>query len=170
MLAQLQADTRETEIELIADENNIYRWTGYLQVRIRAAQADTSSPSVPAAARPPDAPWPQGPVGTPYEGGTFQVAVNVPQQYPLTPPAVKFVTKVRCDNPRATCLCVGAHAVGRHAAAGVPPQRALEGAARSRVPATARARVGGSRHALSSRRVWAHPRAVRRPARVAWTF
>ena len=37
----------------------------------------------------------QGPSGTPYEGGTFQVSVNVPQQYPLTPPQVKFVTKAR---------------------------------------------------------------------------
>jgi hypothetical protein len=32
---QLQADTREVDIELIADESNIYRWTGYLQVRAR---------------------------------------------------------------------------------------------------------------------------------------
>jgi ubiquitin-protein ligase len=37
----------------------------------------------------------QGPTGTPYEGGTFQVSMNVPEQYPLTPPQVKFVTKVR---------------------------------------------------------------------------
>jgi hypothetical protein len=29
--AQLQADTRETEIELVADDNNIYRWVGYLK-------------------------------------------------------------------------------------------------------------------------------------------
>jgi hypothetical protein len=33
---QLQADTREVDIELIADESNIYRWTGYLQVRARS--------------------------------------------------------------------------------------------------------------------------------------
>lgn len=36
----------------------------------------------------------QGPTGTPYEGGTFQVSIRVPEQYPLTPPVAKFVTKV----------------------------------------------------------------------------
>ena len=37
----------------------------------------------------------QGPIGTPYEGGTFHVALSIPEQYPLTPPIAKFVTKAR---------------------------------------------------------------------------
>jgi hypothetical protein len=36
---QLQADTRETDIELIPDDNNIYRWVGYLKARPRSAPA-----------------------------------------------------------------------------------------------------------------------------------
>lgn len=36
----------------------------------------------------------QGPVDTPYQEGVFQLAVNVPEQYPLVPPQVRFVTKI----------------------------------------------------------------------------
>lgn len=129
---QLQADTREVDIELIADESNIYRWTGYLQVRARSRLlAQTQHVGVGASKLMPPALL-QGPVGTPYEGGVFQVAVNVPQQYPLTPPAVKFVTKARRNPyPRRCCPGHAGAAPGSRAApprAGVPPQRALEGA------------------------------------------
>ena len=51
---------------------------------------------------------PQGPSGTPYEGGTFTVSVNVPQQYPLTPPQVKFVTKARRSAARQQTTLGGA--------------------------------------------------------------
>lgn len=48
----------------------------------------------------------QGPTGTPYEGGNFQVSIRVPEQYPLTPPVAKFVTKVSdtlsADRPEAS--------------------------------------------------------------------
>lgn len=36
----------------------------------------------------------QGPTETPYEGGAFELAINVPEQYPLVPPAVRFRTRV----------------------------------------------------------------------------
>jgi len=36
----------------------------------------------------------QGSVDTPFEGGTFELAINVPEQYPLVPPSVRFRTKI----------------------------------------------------------------------------
>lgn len=35
-----------------------------------------------------------GPPGTPYEGGTYAVDVKIPNDYPFTPPVMKFETKV----------------------------------------------------------------------------
>lgn len=36
----------------------------------------------------------RGPVGTPYEGGVFQLNIRVGTDYPLAPPTISFVTKV----------------------------------------------------------------------------
>ncbi|PWA50244.1 ubiquitin-conjugating enzyme 27 [Artemisia annua] len=35
-----------------------------------------------------------GPVGTPYEGGTFKIDIDLPGGYPFEPPKMKFATKV----------------------------------------------------------------------------
>ncbi|KAK4488957.1 hypothetical protein RD792_004748 [Penstemon davidsonii] len=35
-----------------------------------------------------------GPLGTPYEGGTFNIDINLPDGYPFEPPKMKFATKV----------------------------------------------------------------------------
>ncbi|KAI7752325.1 hypothetical protein M8C21_014812 [Ambrosia artemisiifolia] len=35
-----------------------------------------------------------GPVGTPYEGGTFKIDIDLPEAYPFEPPRMKFATKV----------------------------------------------------------------------------
>ncbi|KAK9108562.1 hypothetical protein Syun_024573 [Stephania yunnanensis] len=35
-----------------------------------------------------------GPIGTPYEGGTFEIDIRIPDDYPFVPPKMKFVTKV----------------------------------------------------------------------------
>lgn len=35
-----------------------------------------------------------GPEGSPYEGGVFEVDITIPRQYPFEPPKMKFITKV----------------------------------------------------------------------------
>eukprot|EP00747_Dinoflagellata_sp_TGD_P171177 gnl/TRDRNA2_/TRDRNA2_204606_c0_seq1.p1 gnl/TRDRNA2_/TRDRNA2_204606_c0~~gnl/TRDRNA2_/TRDRNA2_204606_c0_seq1.p1 ORF type:complete len:158 (-),score=24.13 gnl/TRDRNA2_/TRDRNA2_204606_c0_seq1:160-600(-) len=35
-----------------------------------------------------------GPNNTPYEGGMFEVCVRLPDDYPFSPPKVKFMTKI----------------------------------------------------------------------------
>mmetsp|Transcript_99364 Transcript_99364/g.171165 ORF Transcript_99364/g.171165 Transcript_99364/m.171165 type:complete len:162 (-) Transcript_99364:138-623(-) len=35
-----------------------------------------------------------GPEGTPYEGGEFKIAVDIPSDYPYNPPSMKFSTKI----------------------------------------------------------------------------
>ncbi|ODQ51638.1 ubiquitin-conjugating enzyme [Saitoella complicata NRRL Y-17804] len=40
----------------------------------------------------------RGPSGTPYEGGTFQVDIKIPTEYPFRPPRMNFDTKVYHPN------------------------------------------------------------------------
>lgn len=40
----------------------------------------------------------KGPPGTPYEGGNFQVNIDVPNEYPFKPPQMKFITKIYHPN------------------------------------------------------------------------
>jgi len=35
-----------------------------------------------------------GPEGTPYEGGVFQVDIEIPSEYPFSPPKMRFLTKL----------------------------------------------------------------------------
>ena len=35
-----------------------------------------------------------GPDDTPYDGGTFYIDINIPQEYPFKPPVMKFITKI----------------------------------------------------------------------------
>ena len=35
-----------------------------------------------------------GPPGTVYEGGIFEIDITIPKQYPFEPPKMKFITKV----------------------------------------------------------------------------
>lgn len=61
--------TLDTGITLVPDETNLFIWKALLQ----------------------------GPKDTPYEGGRFELIINVPEQYPLQPPAVRYKTK--CFHP-----------------------------------------------------------------------
>jgi ubiquitin-protein ligase len=35
----------------------------------------------------------KGPDNTPYDGGVFQVDIVIPNEYPFSPPKMKFITK-----------------------------------------------------------------------------
>ena len=35
-----------------------------------------------------------GPIGTPYEGGIFNLNISIPSNYPFKPPIVIFKTKI----------------------------------------------------------------------------
>ncbi|KPM09119.1 ubiquitin-conjugating enzyme E2Ka-like protein [Sarcoptes scabiei] len=35
-----------------------------------------------------------GPVDTPFEGGTFNVEIKIPESYPFNPPKVRFTTRI----------------------------------------------------------------------------
>lgn len=77
----LREATADSEIRLICDENNIYKWAAYIK----------------------------GPDDTPYVNGSFQLSLSVPEQYPLVPPTVKFVTRIFHPNVHfkvqvASCL------------------------------------------------------------------
>jgi ubiquitin-conjugating enzyme (huntingtin interacting protein 2) len=36
----------------------------------------------------------QGPMGTCYEGGVFEIDINIPKQDPFEPPKMKYTTKI----------------------------------------------------------------------------
>ena len=39
-----------------------------------------------------------GPDKTPYEGGSFKLELFLPEEYPMTPPKVRFLTKIYHPN------------------------------------------------------------------------
>ncbi len=46
----------------------------------------------------------QGPSDTPFEGGTFELAISVPEQYPLVAPAGTAV-KLQCKEICPASVC-----------------------------------------------------------------
>eukprot|EP00494_Astrolonche_serrata_P009238 UN09289 len=49
-----------------------------------------------------------GPENSPYEGGTYKLKITFPQNYPLRPPKLKFVTKIyHCNiNHETGAICL----------------------------------------------------------------
>ena len=47
----------------------------------------------------------QGPPGTPYEGGTFEVDIKIPNEYPFKPPVMRFITKIYHPNVSSQTVC-----------------------------------------------------------------
>ena len=39
-----------------------------------------------------------GPIGTPYEGGTFKLELFLPETYPMDPPKCRFITRIYHPN------------------------------------------------------------------------
>lgn len=48
-----------------------------------------------------------GPPGTPYEGGTFEVDIQIPNEYPFKPPTMRFMTKIW--HPNVSSQTVSSH-------------------------------------------------------------
>merc|ERR1712137_323481 len=66
-LAALQRESDHDEIVLYpANDSDIQSWVGFIR----------------------------GPTDTPFSNGTFELSIDVPSNYPLQPPKIKFVTKV----------------------------------------------------------------------------
>jgi ubiquitin-conjugating enzyme (huntingtin interacting protein 2) len=47
-----------------------------------------------------------GPPGTPYEGGTYNIDIKIPEMYPFRPPTMKFETKVWHPNVSSQTVSV----------------------------------------------------------------
>lgn len=46
-----------------------------------------------------------GPIGTPYEGGKYEVEIQIPAEYPFRPPKMQFKTKLW--HPNVSSVTVG---------------------------------------------------------------
>lgn len=90
----------DPDIQLVCDDSNIFKWTALIKVGLSFLVLHLISLDIfwgePLF-------WRgcliqcstvQGPSETPFDGGVFQLAFSVPEQYPLQPPQVRFLTKI----------------------------------------------------------------------------
>lgn len=48
-----------------------------------------------------------GPEGSPYDAGRFEISITIPPDYPFSPPQVKFLTKIyHCNINRLGNICL----------------------------------------------------------------
>ena len=48
-----------------------------------------------------------GPLGTPFEGGLFDLEIKFPEEYPFKPPSVKFLTQIyHCNVSSSGNVCL----------------------------------------------------------------
>ncbi|UKJ88147.1 ubiquitin carrier protein [Theileria orientalis] len=64
-LKNIEAEN-DSSVEAYIVDGNIFKWRGHIL----------------------------GPPGTPYEGGHFNLDITIPDDYPYSPPAIKFETKI----------------------------------------------------------------------------
>jgi ubiquitin-protein ligase len=65
-LTDLQTGDYDNLFKLNPEESNMFLWKGEIN----------------------------GPEGTPYEGGIFEIDIAIPQTYPNVPPLIRFVSKI----------------------------------------------------------------------------
>ena len=58
--------SRDPTIILLPIDDNLYKWDGYIQ----------------------------GPPDSAFEEGWFKLSLTIPENYPISPPVVKFITKI----------------------------------------------------------------------------
>mmetsp|Transcript_8011 Transcript_8011/g.15946 ORF Transcript_8011/g.15946 Transcript_8011/m.15946 type:complete len:147 (+) Transcript_8011:2632-3072(+) len=71
---------KDGSFKLFPNENNLNRWKGELK----------------------------GPIGTPYQDGSFRILCQLSNSYPLTPPEIRFKTKIFHPNihPETGEICL----------------------------------------------------------------
>lgn len=71
---------KEGNFILYPNENNLHEWSGCIK----------------------------GPIGTPYQDGNFEIVCQISNSYPVTPPVIKFKTKVFHPNihPNTGEICL----------------------------------------------------------------
>ena len=90
-------------IQLLPDENDIFRWRAVIKV----CSIFFSIPSIPFSYHTNyyHSIY-QGPSGTPFEGGSFLVSLNVPEAYPMAPPTARYQTRIFHPNVHfKVCPC-----------------------------------------------------------------
>ncbi|KAF5938894.1 hypothetical protein HYC85_023153 [Camellia sinensis] len=78
----------DPDIQLACDDSNMFKWTALICILRRNDSWKLKPLNVL------DCPLTEGPSETPFKGGVFQLAFSVPEQYPLQPPQVWFLTKI----------------------------------------------------------------------------
>ena len=89
-LKELNRSKVDDGVVLEPSEANIYVWKAF--IKVCSPSYPSSWGNKPASAL--SSLWLQGAKDTPFEEGTFELDIKVPDQYPLVPPNVRYRTKI----------------------------------------------------------------------------